>query len=61
MCKKNVIKSTIGQHALKGNVVSFPQDPKSAVKLLDILPSSLESLLILLQYILLEVHTHLYN
>jgi hypothetical protein len=32
------------QHALKGNVVNFPQDPKSVVKLLDILPLSLESL-----------------
>jgi hypothetical protein len=32
----------IGQHALKGNVVSFAQDLESAIKLLDIL--SLESL-----------------
>jgi hypothetical protein len=32
------------QHALKGNVVSFSQDPESVIKLLDILPLSLESL-----------------
>jgi hypothetical protein len=51
--------NTIGQHAFKGNVVSFAQDPKSAVKLLDTLPLSLEYYLILLHYILLEVHTHL--
>jgi hypothetical protein len=38
------IRSTIGQHALKKNVVSFAQDHESAVKLLDTLPSSLESL-----------------
>jgi hypothetical protein len=36
--------STIGQHALKINVVSFAQDFESAVKLLDTLPSSLKSL-----------------
>jgi hypothetical protein len=35
---------TIGQHAFKGNVVKFAQDPKSVVKLLDTLPSSLKSL-----------------
>jgi hypothetical protein len=34
----------IGQHALKGNVVNFSQDPESVIKLLDILPLSLESL-----------------
>jgi hypothetical protein len=34
----------IHQHALKGNVVNFSQDPKNVVKLLDILPLSLESL-----------------
>ncbi len=28
----------IDQHGLKGNVISFSQDPKSVVKLLDILP-----------------------
>jgi hypothetical protein len=32
------------QHALKGNVISFSQDLESDVKLLDILPLSLESL-----------------
>jgi hypothetical protein len=32
------------QHALKGNVVSFSQDPKSVIKLLNILPLSLDSL-----------------
>jgi len=33
--------STTCQHALKRNVVSFAQDPESAIKLLDTLPSSL--------------------
>jgi hypothetical protein len=32
------------QHALKGNVISFSQNPESAIKLLDILLLSLESL-----------------
>jgi len=50
--------STIGQHALKGNVVSFRQDPKSVVKLLDTLPSPLESLSNTIVVNLLEVHTH---
>jgi hypothetical protein len=36
--------STTSQHALTGNVVSFAQDLKSAIKLLDTLPLSLESL-----------------
>jgi hypothetical protein len=36
--------STIGQHAFKRNVVNFAQDFKSAVKLLNTLPSSLKSL-----------------
>jgi hypothetical protein len=38
--------STTGQHALKGNVVSFAQDLECAVKLLKTLPSSLESLFV---------------
>jgi hypothetical protein len=36
--------STTCQHAFKRNVVSFAQDLESAIKLLDTLPSSLESL-----------------
>jgi hypothetical protein len=36
--------STTCQHALKGNVVNFAQDLESVVKLLDTLPSPLESL-----------------
>ncbi len=32
------------KHVLKGNVYNFSQDLESAVKLLDILPVSLESL-----------------
>jgi hypothetical protein len=36
-------RSTTSQHALKGNV-NFAQDPKRAVKPLDTLPMSLESL-----------------
>ncbi len=36
--------STTCQHALKRNVVSFAQDPESAIKLLNTLPSSLKSL-----------------
>jgi len=34
----------IRQHALKGNVVNFSQDPESVVKSLDILALPLESL-----------------
>ncbi len=36
--------STTCQHVSKGNVVSFAQDFESAIKLLDTLPLSLESL-----------------
>jgi hypothetical protein len=36
--------STIGQHALKENVVSFAQNLENGIKLLDTLPLSLESL-----------------
>jgi len=36
--------STIGQHAPKGNIVNFAQDLESAIKFLNILPSSLKSL-----------------
>jgi hypothetical protein len=36
--------STIGQHAPKGNIVNFAQDLKSAIKFLNILPSSFKSL-----------------
>jgi hypothetical protein len=32
---------TTCQHALKGNIVNFSQNPKSAIKLLNRLPSSL--------------------
>jgi hypothetical protein len=31
------------QHAFKGNITSFVQNPKSAIKLINILPSSLKS------------------
>jgi hypothetical protein len=34
----------IDQHALKNNVVSFAQDPKHAIEMLNELPLSLESL-----------------
>ncbi len=37
-------RSTTSQHALKGNVVNFAQDPQRAIKLLDTLPPSLKSL-----------------
>ncbi len=37
-------KGSTSQHALKGNVVSFAKDLKSAIKLLDTLPLSLKSL-----------------
>jgi hypothetical protein len=35
---------TTCQHSLKGNIVNFAQNPKSAIELLNILPSSLETL-----------------
>jgi hypothetical protein len=37
--------STTCQHVPKGNIVSFAQDPESAIKLLNPLPLSLESLI----------------
>jgi len=40
--------STTCQHVLKGNIVSFAQDLESAIKLLDTLPLSLESLSIII-------------
>jgi hypothetical protein len=36
---------TTCQHALKGNIINFAQNPESAIKLLNILPSSLETLI----------------
>lgn len=44
LIKLRYIKGGNGQYALKGNLVSFPQDPITANKLITMIPPSLDSL-----------------